>query len=156
MNGIKLSDFIHEELVLLDLLPRTKEDIIKELVSALTKAGLCSSGKMLAKVILDREILGSTGIGAGVAIPHGKHSSVKEKAVVIGRAKIPIEFNSADGKPARLFFLIISPDTEPGQHLKMLARISRLIQNDEFREELMILPTPRQIIDCIKAEEIET
>ena len=153
---IKLSDFIQEELVFLDLIPRRKEDIIKALVSAVMKAGLCRSEKILAKVIMDRELLGSTGIGGGVAIPHGKHSSVKEKAVVIGRSKIPIEFNSADGKPARLFFLLISPDTEPGQHLKMLAKISRLIQNDAFREKLMLLPTPRQIIECIKAEEIKT
>ena len=82
------------------------------------------------EAILGREKLGSTAIGEGVAIPHAKNACVKEKAIIFGRSKNGIDFNSVDGKPVKLFFTIVSPDREAGPHLKMLARISREVKNN--------------------------
>lgn len=150
---MKLSDFMDEELVLLDLLSNRKEDIIKELISPIIKKRVATSEKILIKAVLNREALGSTAIGNGVAIPHAKTPSVKEKAVVFARSKKGRNFDSIDGNPVNLFFMIVSPDRETGPHLKILARISRLLQDADFRESLMGLPTAREIIGYIRSKE---
>ena len=150
---MKLSSFMHEELILLDLLSVKKEAIIRELIAPIIKIGIASSEEKLNNAILNREKLGSTAIGHGIAIPHAKHSSVKKKAIVFGRSERGCNFDSIDDKPVNLFFMIISPHTEPGPHLKMLARISRLLQDEDFRESLLTLSTARQIIEYIKAKE---
>ncbi len=111
---MRLSDFMHEELILLNLLS--------------DKKGIATSEKTLIKAVLNREALGSTAIGNGVAIPHAKNPCVKEKAIVFGRAQKGKDFDSIDGKPVTLFFMIVSHTGETGAHLKMLARISRLLQ----------------------------
>jgi len=144
---------MHEELVLLNILSVKKEDIIKELISPMIKKRTAISEKPLLKALLNREELGSTAIGNGVAIPHARTPSVKEKAVVFARSKKGRDFDSIDGKPVNLFFMIVSPDRETGPHLKMLARISRLLQNVDFRESLMTLPTAREIIGYIRSKE---
>lgn len=150
---MKLSDFMHEELVLLNLSSVKKGDIIKELISPMIKKRTAISEKSLLKALLNREELGSTAIGNGVAIPHARTSSVKEKAVVFARSKKGQDFDSIDGKPVNLFFMIVSPDRETGPHLKMLARISRLLRDADFRESLMTLPTAREIIGYIRSKE---
>lgn len=152
---MRLSDFMQEDLVILNIFADSKENIIKKLIAPIIDKDIAGSEKTLTKAILDREKLGSTAIGNGVAIPHAKHSSVREKAIVFGRAEKGCDFDSIDGKPVNLFFLIVSPDTEPGPHLKMLARISKLLQEDEFRESLLTLSTAHQIIEYIKAKETE-
>ena len=151
---MKLSDFMAEELILLELLSDKKEGIVQELISLIIKKGIASSEKALNKAILNREKLGSTAIGSGVAIPHAKNPCIKDKAIVFDRSKRGINFDSIDGKPVNLFFMIVSPEGEAGPHLKMLARISRLLQDEDFRESLLTLSTARQIIEYIKAKEI--
>ena len=150
---MKFSDFMHEELILLNLLSDKKEDIIKELISPIIKKRIAVSEKILIKAVLNREALGSTAIGNGIAIPHARTSSVKKKTVVFGRSKKGRNFDSVDGKPVTLFFMIVSPDRETGPHLKMLARISRLLQDPDFRESLMKLPTASEIIGYIRSKE---
>lgn len=143
-----------EELVLLNLLSHKKEDIIKELIAPLIKKRVAASENILIKAVLNREALGSTAIGSGVAIPHARTSSVKEKAIVFGRSKKGRDFDSIDGEPVNIFFMIVSPDRETGPHLKMLARISRLLQDPDFRESLMALPTAPEIIKYIRSQEV--
>lgn len=152
---MNLSDFMREEFILLNLLATVKKDVVKELISPLIENGIATSEKALVKAILDREKLGSTAIGEGVAIPHAKNACVKEKAIIFGRSKNGIDFDSVDGKPVKFFFTIVSPYTEAGPHLKMLARISRLLQDEEFRETLMKLSTSREIIRHIREKETE-
>jgi fructose-specific phosphotransferase system IIA component len=151
---MKISDFMSEDLVLLDLFSEKKKSAIKELLAPVIKKGVASSEDALTKAILKRESLGSTAIGNGIAIPHAKSNSVAEKAIVFGRSKKGVDFDSIDGKAVNIFFMIISPDQDAGAHLKMLARISRLLQDSDFKESLMSLSTPREIINYIKSKEI--
>ncbi len=146
---------MHEELILLNLLSARKETIIKELISPIIKKGFASSAERLNKAVLNRETLGSTAIGNGIAIPHAKTPCVNKKVIVFGRSEKGKDFNSIDGKPVNLFFMIVSPEGEAGPHLKMLARISRLLKDDEFKESLMALATPREVIEYIRTKETE-
>jgi len=150
---MRLSDYMDEDLVLLNLLSNKKEAIIKELLFPIKKRGVISSEKMFIKAILEREKSGSTAIGKGVAIPHVKTPLIKKTIIVFGRSKRGRKFDSIDGKPVNLFFLILSPDGESMLQLKMLARISRLLQNGLFRRSLMIIPTAREIIEYIQSNE---
>ena len=150
---MNLSDFMHKDLILIDLLSDTKEDIIEELICSIIKTGFTDSEEPLYKAILDREALGSTAIGKGVAIPHAETTSVKEKIIVFGRSKKGIDFNAIDGKPVHLFFMIISPHREISPHLKILARIFRFLKDKTFRDALMNAKSPEDIIELIAMEE---
>ena len=150
---MNLSDFMHKELMLIDLLSDTKEDIIKELICPIIKTGFTDSEEPLYKAILDREALGSTAIGKGVAIPHAETTSVKEKIIVFGRSKKRIDFNAIDGKPVHLFFMIISPHREISPHLKILARIFRFLKDKTFRDALMNAKSSEDIMELIAMEE---
>ncbi len=150
---MKLSDLMQKELVLLDLSSEKKEDAVKELISPIIKKGLALSEETLSKAILDREARGSTAIGNGVAIPHAETSSIKEKIIVFGRSKKGINFDAVDNNPVHLFFMIISPSREICPHLKTLARISRLLKNKAFRDDLMSAKSSEDIIKLIAIEE---
>jgi len=149
---MNLSDFMHKDLILIDLLSDTKEDIIKELICSIIKTGFTDSEEPLYKAILDREALGSTAIGKGVAIPHAETTFVKEKIIVFGRSKKGIDFNAIDSKPVHLFFMIISPHREISPHLKILARIFRFLKDKTFRDALMNAKSPEDIIELIAME----
>lgn len=151
---MKISDFMSEDLVLLGLFSDKKNPAIKELLNPIIKKGIASSEDALNKAILKRESLGSTAIGNGIAIPHAKSNSVMQKAIVFGRSKKGVDFDSIDGKAVNIFFMIVSPEEDAGAHLKMLARISRLLQDSDFKDSLMSLSTPREIISYIKSKEI--
>ena len=148
-----LSDFMRNELVLLDLSSDKKEDAIKELISPVIKEGFTNSKDTLHKAILEREARGSTAIGNGVAIPHAETPSIKEKIIVFGRSKKGINFDAIDNKPVNLFFMIISPNREVCPHLKTLATISRLLKNKAFRDDLMSATSSEDIIKLIAMEE---
>jgi len=150
---MNLSDFMHKDLILIDLLSDTKEDIIEELICSIIKTGFTDSEEPLYKAILDREALGSTAIGKGVAIPHAETTSVKEKIIVFGRSKKGIDFNAIDGKPVHLFFMIISPHREISPHLKILARIFRFLKDKTFRDALMNAKSSEDIMELIAMEE---
>ena len=148
-----LSDFMRNELVLLDLSSDKKEDAIKELISPIIKKGLTNSKNTLHKAILEREARGSTAIGNGVAIPHAETPSIKEKIIVFGRSKRGVSFDAIDNKPVNLFFMIISPNRKTCPHLKTLARISRLLKNKAFRDDLMNARSSEDVIKLITMEE---
>jgi PTS system nitrogen regulatory IIA component len=109
----------------------------------------------LMEVLVEREKLGSTGIGDGIAIPHGKMVGLGELMLSFGRSRAGVDFDSLDGKPAHLFFLVVAPDNSAGTHLKALARISRLLKSNAVRQELMEASDAREIYEIIESQDEE-
>src|SRR6185436_17678458 len=123
---MKIVDFIREDLILPDLHSRAKLDLLDELAGHLASHNQGVSKEALMKVLVDRERLASTAIGEGVAIPHGKLDAVGKLIAAVGRAREGVDFDSMDGRPTHLFFVLVAPENSTGVHLKALARISRL------------------------------
>ena len=115
---------------------RDKEAVITELVDLLDASGALQDRNIALDAVLTRERIQSTGTGAGIAIPHGKCTAVKEVVMAIGIAREPIEFESIDGKPVTILFLLVSPVDQTGPHIQALAAISRLMLNEKFRRQL--------------------
>lgn len=120
-----------------NMLAKTKTEALEELVNALIKGGLKLNCAKVIEVLQQREKLGSTGIGDGLAIPHGKIPSLDEIVVAFGRSKKGVDFDSLDGKPVHIFFLLLAPENSVGQHLKALARISKMLKKANFRQKLI-------------------
>jgi len=134
---MKISDILSAELIVPDLQQTAKREVLAELVSHLSAAVEGINAAELLAVLLEREQLGSTGIGDGVAIPHGKLKELKKLLAVFGKSARGVEFNAMDGRPVHLFFLLVAPENSAGVHLKALARLSRLLKNNGFRQKLM-------------------
>lgn len=128
-ESIKLSNLLKESLIELDLEGENKADIISELVGIVSKAGKVRNKKAFADALMDREKLGSTAIGNGVAVPHAKIDGIKQIVLAFGRSTKGVDFNSLDGEKTHLFFMLISPKEDIGAHLKILAKISHLIKD---------------------------
>jgi PTS system nitrogen regulatory IIA component len=120
-----------------NMLAKTKTEALDELVNTLIKGGLKLDSAKVIEVLQQREKLGSTGIGDGLAIPHGKISSLDEIVVAFGRSKKGVDFDSLDGKPVHIFFLLLAPENSVGQHLKALAKISKMLKKSNFRQKLI-------------------
>lgn len=154
VNSIKITDYITEDLIDLDLKSKNREEILVELSELLEKSpNMISKESDIYKALVDREKLGSTGIGKGVAIPHAKTESATRLTVAFGVSREGIDFNSLDEEEVHLFFVFASPNKDSQVYLKVLARISRLIREEEFRENLFNCKTPKEVIDCIKERE---
>ena len=134
---MKLSDLIHEENVIPDLKAKDKKGVLEELVDSLVEREPTVEKNALVKVLLERERLGSTGIGDGVAIPHGKFPGITQPSISFGRSRKGLDFESMDGEPTHLFFLLVAPEDSASVHLKALARIAKILKNSAFRKELM-------------------
>lgn len=150
---MKIVDFLSEKAVLANMKATTKEAALRELVDALAKAEGIRGKDELVKVLLSREALGSTGIGQGVGIPHGKTNSVKKLVAAFGISHQGIAFDALDGEPVYLFFLLVAPEDSSGPHLKGLARISRLLKDKFFRESLKALTDEKAILKLIREED---
>ena len=135
---MKITDFLHEGAVSCELKAESKEAVIKELVSLLVKANAIKDKDVpkLIHILMEREALGSTGIGQGVAIPHGKADFVTELVGAVGICRGGMNFDSLDGESTYIFFLLVAPQDSAGPHLKALARISRLLKEKHFRDSL--------------------
>jgi PTS system nitrogen regulatory IIA component len=130
---MKILDVMQKEAILDDLKSQNKKGILEELVVPLT--GITGmSQEDLARVLMERERLGSTGIGGGIGIPHGKIKALETLVLGFGLSRKGIEFESIDGQPTHIFFVLITPENSTGLHLKLLARISRILKNDHFKE----------------------
>jgi len=131
---MRMSDFVVREAIVPELAANSKEGVIREMVSSLRSAGYFKGGEPedLVKAILKRELLGSTGIGRGVAIPHTKHNSVDRLIGTVALSKSGVAFDSLDGEPVFVFFLLISPQDRPGDHLRALENVSRCLRDDGF------------------------
>ncbi len=134
---MNLSDALRETCVIADLKGRTKEEVLTELVRSLKETGLIDSVEEGVRVILEREKLGSTGIGEGVAIPHGKMKKLQNVLCAFGRSVKGVDFGAVDGQPVHIFFLLLAPEESTGLHLKMLSRISRIVRDAPFRKKLI-------------------
>jgi PTS system nitrogen regulatory IIA component len=133
---MKISDFLNPELILPELAARTKEEVLRELAVGIAENFPRLSEENMLRILQEREKLGSTGIGDGFAIPHGKSSAIDRMIISFGRSRAGIPFDSLDGKPAHYFFVLIAPENSAGDHLKALAKISRFLKNSLFKESL--------------------
>jgi PTS system nitrogen regulatory IIA component len=131
-----IGDLLQDDLVIEEIKATDKIGVIREFAGILQATGRVTDAEALVRVLLERESLGSTGIGDGVAIPHGKLSFITNMVVAFGRSSRGVDFQSLDAKPVYLFFLLVTPDNKPGDHLKALARISRILKNPALRENL--------------------
>src|SRR5512144_3016581 len=136
---MKIVDFVGPELIVPRLAAHEKSAVIRELAEHVSGPQRIDR-EVLAKVLLERERLASTAIGEGVAIPHGKLDAVGKLVACVGRAPNGVDFDSMDGRPTHLFFVLVAPENSTGVHLKALARISRLFKDPEFRERLLAAP----------------
>jgi nitrogen PTS system EIIA component len=134
---MKILDILDKSSILPEISSQTKEGVLRELVRALAQAEKQIHEDRMIEVLLERESLGSTGIGEGVAIPHGKSKEVKKILAAFGRSRAGMDFQSLDGKPTHFFFLLIAPENSAGMHLKALAHISRLMKDQGLRKRLM-------------------
>lgn len=127
--NIKLSSLLKDAYIELNLAGNDKAEIISELVDIISKSGKVRNKKTLTDALMERERLGSTAIGNGVAVPHAKIEGIKQTVMAFGRSIEGVDFNSLDGEKTSLFFMLISPKDDIGAHLKILAKISHLIKD---------------------------
>jgi fructose PTS system EIIBC or EIIC component len=146
---MKITELLSSNTILLNINGNQKEDTINQLVDVLFDAGKITDRSEFKAAILKREEQSTTGIGDGIAIPHAKTKVVKEPAIVFGKSVTGIDYDSLDGKPAHLFFMIAAPDGANNTHLEALARLSGLLMKAEVRYELLKAATPNEIIDII-------
>ena len=138
-----LTELLTPERVVVPLVARDKAGVIAELTHHLVD----HSGGAFAEVlgaVEEREAVLSTGIGFGVAIPHARSSAVQELSLVCGLSPVPVPYDSIDGEPVRLFFLIVGPESSAGQHIKVLSRIARLVRRESLRQRLCEADTPQR------------
>ena len=150
---LKLIDLLPEKVIAPDLHAENKTDVLREMVGLLYQAGRIDDQEKVLEVLLDRERLGSTGVGYGVAIPHGKYNNIENLIAAFGRSKKGIDFDAVDNKPVHIFFLFLAPENAANLHLRDLARSCRLLKRDTFRESLMHAETAGEIVKIIAREE---
>ena len=148
---MRMSDFVVREAIVPDLKANSKESVIREMVTSLAGAGYFRGGELedIVKAVLKRELLGSTGIGRSVAIPHSKHSSVDRLVGTVAVSRGGVAFDSLDGEPVHVFVLLISPQDRPGDHLRALENVSRSLRDDGFVRSLRQAPTREAIWDLL-------
>ncbi|MGH7848238.1 MAG: PTS sugar transporter subunit IIA [Candidatus Binatia bacterium] len=150
---MKITDFLDADRVIPHLQGRDKTSVVKEMAEWLVRSLPVLDCEKLVKVLLEREKIGSTAIGEGVAIPHGKLLEIDRVHGVFARSPEGVDFDSVDGYRTHLFFLLVAPENSPGDHLKALARISRLLQDAEFRARLMKASSAAELFNAITAED---
>jgi nitrogen PTS system EIIA component len=150
---MKILDILAPEAIIPAMRATTKSEALDELASVLATLHPEIDRARLLQVLLDREALGSTAIGEGIAIPHGKLPRVANVVAVFGRSPQGLDFDSLDGNPTRLFFLLVAPEDSAGIHLKALARVSRLLKDKSFRDRLAAGGTQEQLFAIIKEED---
>jgi nitrogen PTS system EIIA component len=144
---------VDERLVFADLAGATVEDALVEMSAGLALAGRVRDADDLARRLIDRERMGSTGLGAGIAIPHCKLSDLSDVLLAIGVSRVGIDFHAADGIPVTIVFLVVSPAEAPGLHLQALARISRIIRMPGVAEGLRSASTAESIAEIVRDAE---
>lgn len=150
---MKIHEVLHRGAIKIGLEATEKENVLKELVGVLAGIRNIGDQKAIVKALIERESLGSTGIGQGIAIPHGKTDKVNELVAVMGISQKGVNFDALDGEPVYIFFLLVTPKDASGPHLKALAQISRLLRDSYFCELIRRCKTPAEVHDLIKNEE---
>jgi PTS system nitrogen regulatory IIA component len=151
---MKILDVLHKDTILNNLKSLDKKGVIEELVAPVAHiAGV--DHEDLVRVLMERERLGSTGIGGGIGIPHGKLKFLKTLVLGFGLSRKGVDFESIDGRPVHIFFLLITPENSTGIHLKLLAQISKILKKDPFKEKLLNAADSDEIISIIQEEDEE-
>lgn len=150
MNIVEL---LNCEAVEAEIKSTTKDNVLVEMTDVLLRSAPGLNRNEVLTVLRERERLGSTGIGEGVAIPHGKLKDIDQLILSFGRSKAGVDFDSMDGKPAHLFFLLLAPEDSISIHLKTLARISKLLKDQDVREQLLTAATAADIYQIIQEKE---
>ena len=146
---MQLPEIIKENNIIPELKAKDKKGVLEELAAVISRHEPSIDKGALVKVLVERERLGSTGIGDGVAIPHGKMNGVSHPIISFGRSRQGLDFDSMDGQPAHLFFLLIAPEDSSSVHLQVLAKIAKILKNRDFRKKLMEPGTQKELYQTI-------
>jgi len=150
---MRISDILTEGLIVTGLEGDSKDDIIEKMVELVGTSPKVLDIDKVRKAIFERERIMSTGVGNGFAIPHGKTDAVSDIVAGFAVTERPIDYESLDEKPVRLVFLLVGKDNLVGPHIKLLSRISRLMNKEEFRRKLLEQPSPADILELFRREE---
>lgn len=150
---MKISDILSSDVIAVNVDVTDKEDAIKKIINLSAKSNKILDLEKVAQTIYEREKLVSTGVGKGFAIPHGKTDSISDVVAAFIITKDPIDFDSIDGEPVRFIFLLVGKENLLNTHIKLLSRISRLMNKDEFREALLEANTSEEVLKIFKDEE---
>jgi PTS system nitrogen regulatory IIA component len=151
---MKIVDALHRETIIVNLESNDKKGILEELVAPVARISGVNHEE-LVKVLLERERLGSTGIGGGIGIPHGKLKGLDSLILGFGLSKKGVDFDSMDSQPTHIFFLLVTPENSTGLHLKLLAQISRLLKKEPFKEKLLNASDSEEVLNIINEEDEE-
>ena len=152
---MKILEFLCKDAVSSDLKAGTKADVISEMVGLLVEAGVIEKKlkNKVIEVLMAREAMGSTAIGQGIAIPHGKSDATDKLVSALGISRKGISFDSLDGEPVHIFFLLVAPIDSAGPHLKALARVSRLLKDKFFRDSLKNTKSGKEMLELLSQED---
>lgn len=148
-SAMKISEILHRDAVVESLSAATKKEALFELAEPLSRLRPGLDRDQMVNILLEREKLGSTGVGESIAIPHGKITGLEEVVVSFGRSRRGVDFDAMDGKPVHLFFLLMAPEGCAGSHLKALAKISRMLKDVSFRKRLMEAKSAAELYQLI-------
>jgi PTS system nitrogen regulatory IIA component len=151
---MKILDVLPKEAIIADLKAQDKKGILEELVEPISRLKEVNREE-LVRVLMERERLGSTGIGSGIGIPHGKLKDLDGLVLGFGLSRKGVDFESMDNRPTHIFFLLVTSENSTGLHLKLLARISKILKHDPFRERLLKAADREEIYTIIKEEDAE-
>ncbi len=149
----KISEYLKDERIILELKSKKKEEAIRELCELLKGSPEITDFNKFVEEVFEREKLGSTGIGQGVALPHARSSYLNKFVVCFGRSQRGVDFESIDSEPVKLIFLLGTPKDDVENYLKTLAHLSRLLRKEDFRERLLKAETKEEIIEIFKKYE---
>lgn len=147
---MKILDFLRYDAIISSLAAHSKDEVLKELVQPISQANPNLDRDGLVRTLIERESLGSTGIGGGIAIPHGKFEGLHHLIASFGKSEAGIDFSSMDNRPAHLFFLLVAPKNSAGEHLKALARISRLFKDPLLKSGLLQAESKEEIFRLLE------
>jgi len=150
---MKISDILSTDVIQANLEVKDKDDSLNKIIDLAAHSGKILDIKKVTETIFEREKLVSTGVGKGFAIPHGKTDAISDIVAAFVITKNPIDFDSIDGEPVRFIFLLVGKETLLNTHIKLLSRISRLMNKDEFREKLLQAATREEVLKIFKDEE---
>jgi len=154
--AMKIAEFLSPQAVISELSALSKPEVLRELSQQFSRAHPTLKPERLLEVLQEREKLGSTGVGEGVAIPHGKLNGLSQLSACFGISRVGVDFEAIDGKPTYLFFALIAPENSAGIHLQALARISRLFKNPRFRHSILEARSADEIYKLIVEEDART
>jgi PTS system nitrogen regulatory IIA component len=149
---MRILDVLPKESIISDLKAQDKKSTLEELVLPISRRSGVNKEELI-RVLLERERLGSTGIGGGIGIPHGKLKDLEELMLGFGLSRKGVDFESMDGRPTHIFFLLVTPENSTGLHLKLLARISKLLKHEPLKEKLLGATTSDEIYSIIQEED---